>query len=1132
MFNGRTKKRSKKRSSQTHGNGASQLIPMYNDKKQSAHHKTNHSGSYPYSEASHSQGYSKHASPHKKAPPPPPKRDSGRAAPPSKPDSVRSVPPPPPKTGNTPTQSNRKRTEFTFIEPTFRQEQQSSRSIINPQQFTFVEYDDDDAYQQAQAQPPPAHIHQVSPKKKKKRKSKQINTKSHKITDLSDLPQTKLNKQQSAIITRNERNDHFNTVSLPSSLNNEHNALQELHDLIILYQQAVHDVHQALVDVKETSQDVSYKIKSVTEQLHIMIDRREDELLEEITKKTASKVFALDSQFTKLKQRLMFCCEARDEAEELLTAHYENNGLSEVKTRKRDHSVSTVTNYSARKERIMAIVNKAKHDAKSEFEEELNRGTPLVATRFHIDHYDITQQLETLGTIIDDEPLQQYQIYPPAITKTKAFKKSVRIAIKCREKIDSECEHQVLSCQFEPQFVLSNEMDLKTERKNMRSNLDKRASIVSLPGGDNPNALNWESLGWIELNPAPGTAQMFGKSRMKLNELNAAMTLKDDSLPQWGERHSAPTMSNLQKLKKELDLDHIVTEYTKLITGLNEILNDANGKYVYLRVRMRKLVKFDEDMRNTSTRKHKRKKLKKHSRKFKSAMLDVDEIKKKDITKDEDHQPIWIESLFSRSVRLSMMSLPVTIEVDTFEDFDGAKQRKKKKKKKRKSKSSQHSVSSPKGSLYESDSEFSKQRRHSNYHIQDELYEPGVLLLEKSCIIWHDIVNNRETTISDAIPVAARSSCGMVVAHDVLVADDEEEEQKREVISDGGRYTSIMFRLGGTLNKKTNRSVDMLDLGTGMWSSLPSLKHARSQCPPALINGNIICAGGCGRKSKPLSSVELFDFECAKWTELSPLKQARWGHAAYVMYYEDNEAIPRTPSCVSSTHSGADSNETAKLMVAGGWSRKRKNLQTAELYDFSTNQWQSIAPMNVARSRCVAMEWTSIDRVGVIGGWADSTKVVEYYDSHKDCWYRLKDLNHEHIYPSCGLLSDQHLYAMNRYLESDAKAIINERKKQHLENNIHHKMATMRGRPAPFVLGSNDQLSCLELFDDRSDQWIILQTFTRSRDNIISMIECALPSNVTSTLTQRNRGLSRSSQTSQSSFGIWQRRGSKILGML
>ncbi len=55
---------------------------------------------------------------------------------------------------------------------------------------------------------------------------------------------------------------------------------------------------EAIVDVKETSKDITNKVKSVTEQFHIIIDSREDELLDEIASKSASKMFALDSQFT------------------------------------------------------------------------------------------------------------------------------------------------------------------------------------------------------------------------------------------------------------------------------------------------------------------------------------------------------------------------------------------------------------------------------------------------------------------------------------------------------------------------------------------------------------------------------------------------------------------------------------------------------------------------------------------------------------------------------------------------------------------------------------------------------------------------------------------------------------------
>ena len=175
------------------------------------------------------------------------------------------------------------------------------------------------------------------------------------------------------------------------------------------------------------------------------------------------------------------------------------------------------------------------------------------------------------------------------------------------------------------------------------------------------------------------------------------------------------------------------------------------------------------------------------------------------------------------------------------------------------------------------------------------------------------------------------------------------------------------------------------------------------------------------------------------------------------------------------------------------------------------------------------MEWTSVDRVGVIGGWgndAQLTKIVEYYDCNKDEWYRMNDLNYEHIYPSCGLLSDPHLYAMGRFLETDAKEIIFNNNQNN--SDINHKISIVKGRPQPFVLGNNAQLSCLELFDDRINKWIILQTFKHeNKSNIISMIECALPNHVTSTYNNR---MERAQSHSRSS--LWQRRGSKILGML
>jgi hypothetical protein len=302
----------------------------------------------------------------------------------------------------------------------------------------------------------------------------------------------------------------------------------------------------------------------------------------------------------------------------------------------------------------------------------------------------------------------------------------------------------------------------------------------------------------------------------------------------------------------------------------------------------------------------------------------------------------------------------------------------------------------------------------------------------------------------------------------------------------------------------------------------------------------------------------LFDFDTSEWRDLKNMKEGRWGHAAYVLNYQQQSSL-NSPSITSVNTVNTQAPDT-KLVVVGGWSKKNKNLQTAEIYDVENNVWQFIAPMNVARSRCVAMEWTTVERFGVIGGWGNSTKIVEFYDCNKDSWYQLSDLNHEHVNPACGLISDQHLYIMNKFLEDPAREIILNRQNFNNSNNgsgngngnngngnsgdrdraqsifsqqsgtsnntrstFSRKISSLKGRPAPFVMGSNDQMSCLELFDERLDQWIILQQFEHDSIPMYSMIECALPDGILQSQTSGNR----SQRTS-----VWSRRSSRILGML
>merc|ERR1712130_454313 len=82
--------------------------------------------------------------------------------------------------------------------------------------------------------------------------------------------------------------------------------------------------------------------------------------------------------------------------------------------------------------------------------------------------------------------------------------------------------------------------------------------------------------------------------------------------------------------------------------GLKDILNDADGKRTYIRVRMRKLVKFENS-------KKKKKNLNRPKlRNYKSSNDRLEIVNQQSDRKEinDDAPPIWIESHFSRPLRL------------------------------------------------------------------------------------------------------------------------------------------------------------------------------------------------------------------------------------------------------------------------------------------------------------------------------------------------------------------------------------------------------------------------------------------------------------------------------------------------
>ena len=135
------------------------------------------------------------------------------------------------------------------------------------------------------------------------------------------------------------------------------------------------------------------------------------------------------------------------------------------------------------------------------------------------------------------------------------------------------------------------------------------------------------------------------------------------------------------------------------------------------------------------------------------------------------------------------------------------------------------------------------------------------------------------------------------------------------------------------------------------------MKVARSGLGSAILGDALFVAGGSNNNS-PLSSVERYDIETDKWSQIADM------------------LVPRSGLGVTNL-------DTNTLLALGGWSDNEK-LKTVEMYDSRENKWRPMASMKTVKSALRAVTVGSY--VYAIGGY-DGEKplsVVERYDPRMD----------------------------------------------------------------------------------------------------------------------------------------------------
>ncbi len=133
----------------------------------------------------------------------------------------------------------------------------------------------------------------------------------------------------------------------------------------------------------------------------------------------------------------------------------------------------------------------------------------------------------------------------------------------------------------------------------------------------------------------------------------------------------------------------------------------------------------------------------------------------------------------------------------------------------------------------------------------------------------------------------------------------------RVLVSAGGNYISGL--------QTTN--VEIYDPKTNTWTPGPSINKARALHAMVVMNdGNVLVSGGEALDIES-TSVEIFNPLTNQWILKNPMLKDRVGHGMTLL-------------------------KNGKILVAGGIEASNSQLNSAEIYDPTSDEWSSITSFN------------------------------------------------------------------------------------------------------------------------------------------------------------------------------------------
>ncbi|XP_021928743.1 kelch-like protein 10 isoform X2 [Zootermopsis nevadensis] len=196
----------------------------------------------------------------------------------------------------------------------------------------------------------------------------------------------------------------------------------------------------------------------------------------------------------------------------------------------------------------------------------------------------------------------------------------------------------------------------------------------------------------------------------------------------------------------------------------------------------------------------------------------------------------------------------------------------------------------------------------------------------------------------------------------------------------------ILFAIGGYRGESPTALIETYDTRADRWSVMEEVyqKDERFSHGTALVGFNIYVIGG-SNGNRALSSCRYFNVVTKTWHQVAPMHECRSEVTVAVL----GEILYAMGGC-------------GLLLL--------EEQRTAEKYDFKTNQWSLIAPMNM--DRCDA------DKIYVAGGCGNYLilSTVEVYDPVTDQWTFVAPLHSERSSLRC-IVFHGILYALGGFNE-------------------------------------------------------------------------------------------------------------------